>query len=149
MAAATTNARLPFIIVFIGNSVVYYLQFYYYCWYLQFCSKIKPAYLTKYPAKYTMKLQNIQIQYDVHCEWLGQPPVYRLYVNDELFTERTYIWQDQYLEEVVPIDAVAGDYVIRYELAGTGTLTATNPRVNHGAAHFVDNYTLRIANEDA
>jgi hypothetical protein len=96
-----------------------------------------------------MKLHNIQIQYDVHCEWHNTPPVYRLYVNNELFAERTYIWQDQYLEEVVPIDAVAGDYVIRYELVGAGTLTATNPQVNHGAAHFVDNTTLRIANEDA
>jgi len=96
-----------------------------------------------------MKLHNIQIQYDVHCEWTDTPPVYRLYVNNELFAERTYIWQDQYLEEVVAIDAEPGDYTIRYELVGTGILTADNPQVNHGAAHFVDNYTLRIVNEDA
>lgn len=94
-----------------------------------------------------MKPQSVQIQYDVFCDWHDSPPVYRLYVNNELFTERSFVWRDQYLEEVIAIDAPPGDYQIRYELIGTGQLTAANPRVNHGTAEFTDNNTLRIMNE--
>jgi hypothetical protein len=91
-----------------------------------------------------MGLQSVQFEYEVHCDWTGTPPVYRLYVNDELFTERTYIWNNKYLEEVVSIEALPGDYVVRYELHGNGKLTATNPKVTIGTAEFINNTTLRI-----
>ena len=41
---------------------------------------------------------------------------YRAYINDELFTERSWIWREQYLEEYIPIQASPGHYTIRYEL---------------------------------
>ena len=63
-----------------------------------------------------MPVKDVQIEYDVSCEWHNFPPSYRLYVNNELFTERTYIWQDQNLEEVIPISAPPGDYAIEYQL---------------------------------
>lgn len=56
---------------------------------------------------------------DVNCEWSGEPPRYRCFVNDELFTERTWIWQDVYLEEALQIQAEPGEYKIRYELVDT------------------------------
>ena len=93
-----------------------------------------------------MTIQDVQIEYDVSCEWNDSPPSYRLYVNNELFTERTYIWQDRSLEEVIPITAPPGDYVIEYQLIGAGNLTVSNPRVNHGPAEFISNNTLRIHN---
>ena len=93
-----------------------------------------------------MGLQSVQFEYEVHCEWADTPPVYRLFVNDELFTERTYTWTDRYLEEAISIEALPGDYVVRYELHGKGTLTAKNPKVTIGSAEFVDNNTLRIKN---
>lgn len=95
-----------------------------------------------------MKPQSVQIQYDVFCDWQKSPPVYRLYVNNELFTERSFVWSDRYLEEVIAIDAAPGDYEIQYELIGNGTLTATNPQVNHGSAEFVNMTTLRIIDEN-
>jgi hypothetical protein len=98
-------------------------------------------------AKYCMGKQGVQIEYDVHCDWKGNPPIYRLYINGELFTERTFVWRNQYLEEVIPIEAVPGDYVIKYELIGNGHISALNPRVNFGPAHFVANDVLRIENE--
>jgi hypothetical protein len=91
-----------------------------------------------------MGLQSVQFEYEVHCEWAGSPPIYRLYVNDEMFTERTYVWTNKYLEEVVSVEAPPGDYKIRYELLGHGTITATNPKVTIGSAEFIDNNTLRI-----
>jgi hypothetical protein len=93
-----------------------------------------------------MPVKDVQIEYDVSCEWHNSPPSYRLYVNNELFTERTYIWQDQSLEEVIPISAPPGDYVIEYQLIGQGNLVVRNPRVNHGSAEFISHNTLRIHN---
>jgi len=93
-----------------------------------------------------MPIQDVQIEYTVDCEWNTTPPIYRLYVNKELFTERTYIWPDRCLEEVIPLSAPAGDYVIEYQLIGDGKLTVSNPRVNHGSAEFITHNTLRIHN---
>jgi len=63
-----------------------------------------------------MSKKFVRVLCDVHCDWEGLPPVYRVYVNDELFTERTWIWQDEYLEEDLQIEADPGEYNIRYEL---------------------------------
>ena len=62
-----------------------------------------------------MTQQFVRVLADVHCDCApDQRPIYRLYVNDELFTERTWIWENVYLEEVIPILAEPGDYVVRY-----------------------------------
>lgn len=73
---------------------------------------------------------------DVRCEWRKGQPQYRAYVNDELFTERTWLWEGAYLEETFQISAKPGKYLIRYELIGgkRATLTVTNFRVEHGRA---------------
>lgn len=61
----------------------------------------------------------VRVTCDVHCTWSKHPPRYRAYVNDELFTERTWIWQDTYLEETFQILAPPGKYLIRYQLVDT------------------------------
>jgi len=73
---------------------------------------------------------------DVNCEWSGEPPRYRCYVNDELFTERTWIWQDMYLEEALQIQAEPGAYNIRYELVDVdhARLDVSNFRIKIGPA---------------
>ena len=73
---------------------------------------------------------------DVHCEWSGEPPRYRCYVNDELFVERTWIWSEHYLEEQLQIDAEPGEYNIRYELIDTenAKLKISNYRITLGPA---------------
>lgn len=65
-----------------------------------------------------MKTRAARVVCEVHCEWNQIPPKYRLFVNDELFVERTYIWKDFYLDEDIPIEAPPGIYQIRYELLG-------------------------------
>ena len=83
-----------------------------------------------------MQLQFVKIIVDVYCKWSEQPPVYRAYVNNELFTERTWIWKNQYLEEEFQIRAAPGVYDIRYELVnspGAG-LKTRNMRVVDGSA---------------
>jgi len=73
---------------------------------------------------------------DVYCSWSGEPPRYRCYVNDELFTERTWIWTEHYLEEQLQILAKPGQYRIHYELVDTETakMKINNYRIKHGPA---------------
>lgn len=58
----------------------------------------------------------VRVTCDVYCTWSKHAPRYRAYVNDELFTERTWIWQHTYLEETFQILAPIGKYRIHYEL---------------------------------
>ena len=62
-----------------------------------------------------MKLYSAAVICDVTAKVHVQPFRYRVYVNNELFTERTWIWQGVYLEEMLPISAPAGVYAIRFE----------------------------------
>ena len=98
-----------------------------------------------------MSKKFVRLLCDVHCEWEGLPPVYRVYVNDELFTERTWVWTDSYLEELLQINAEAGKYQIRYELLPPhlANLQVKNMRVELGDAHVIKNSILRIHNEDS
>ena len=94
-----------------------------------------------------MPAEHVMVKCDVYCDWQDQPPVYRLYVGDELFVERTYIWQQQYLEEMIPVYAEPGRYEIRYELVppSTGTITVKNMRVEQGPLGArIKNTMLRI-----
>ena len=92
-----------------------------------------------------MTKQFVQVLADVDCEWEGLAPVYRLYVDDELFAERTWRWTDCYLEEMIQIEAEPGEYPIRFELVPPhlAQLQVTNIRVGHGPG-TVENNVLRI-----
>jgi hypothetical protein len=87
----------------------------------------------------------VRVLADVDCEWEGLNPIYRMYVNDELFSERTWYWTTEYLEEMLQIEAVPGDYSLRWELVPPhlAQITVKNIRVDYGPATIIDN-TLRI-----
>ena len=94
-----------------------------------------------------MTAEHVLVKADVYCDWQDQPPVYRLWVGNELFAERTYIWREQYLEELIPVYACPGKYEIRYELVppSRGTITVKNMRVHQGPPGTrIKNTTLRI-----
>ena len=94
-----------------------------------------------------MTAEHVLVKCDVYCDWQDQPPVYRLFVGNELFTERTYIWQEQYLEELIPVYAEPGKYEIRYELVppSHAKITIKNMRVDSGPPGTrIKNTTLRI-----
>jgi hypothetical protein len=66
-------------------------------------------------------------------------------VNDELFTERTWIWNDNYyLEETLQIEAVTGEYQLLFQLIDDSgaELEIKNPRVEEG--HAVMHKHLRL-----
>jgi hypothetical protein len=92
-----------------------------------------------------MAKQYIRVLCDVNCEWESFNPIYRTYVNDELFAERTWRWTNMYLEELFQIEAEPGEYTIRFELVPPhlATLTVSNMRVVVGSA-TIENNVLRI-----
>jgi len=83
---------------------------------------------------------------DVDCEWEGLNPTYRVYVNDEMFAERTWYWTDQYLEEMLPIYAEPGDYVFRWELVPPhlSKLTVKNLRIEPQGRHRVNDQGIPL-----
>ena len=90
--------------------------------------------------------QFVRVLCDVNCDWSGTPPVYRVYVDDELFAERTWTWTDQYLEEMLQIEAEPGVYNISYQLVNSSeaTIRVTDMRVDFGPGKIKDN-VLRIS----
>jgi hypothetical protein len=93
-----------------------------------------------------MNKKFVRLIADIHCTWEGLDPIYRVYVNDELFAERTWLWGDSYLEEMLQIEAVPGKYTIRVDLVPPhlAQLTVGNIRVDFGPG-TVENNVLRIA----
>lgn len=86
-------------------------------------------------AKYAMPTECVTVEIDVDCEWFRNPPRYRCYVNDELFTERTWIWSDMYLQEALIIQGAPGTYQVRYELIQADSdvrLHITNYKIQSG-----------------
>ena len=81
----------------------------------------------------------VKALFDLDCEWESFPPIYRIYVNDELFAERTWIWTDHYLEEMLQIAAAPGRYEVRVESVGPNLaeFTVTNPRVEYGPGQWI------------
>jgi hypothetical protein len=84
---------------------------------------------------------------DVRCQWnQNDSPKYRCYVNDELFTERTWIWNEQYLEESIQILAPPGKYKIRYEIVDSqdAVIKPSNLRIEFGPAVITPNGSIHI-----
>ncbi len=105
-------------------------------------------------AKYNMQPEFVIVKADVYMKWGDHPPRYRCYIGDELFTERTWIWRDVYLEEQFQIQAPPGKYPLRVELVDSehGSLKVRNLRVDTGPAiiskdGFIQIYTPERHNE--
>lgn len=88
----------------------------------------------------------VRILSNIDCDWEGLSPIYRLYVNDELFAERTWTWTNSALQEDLQIEAEPGDYTVRYELLppNLATLKIGNLNVGYGPAEIIDNTHFRI-----
>lgn len=94
-----------------------------------------------------MQKHFVLVACDVDCQWTGNHPRYRVYVNNELFAERTWIWQNEYLEENIQMEAPSGFYQIKIELLDKehATLTVSNMRVLHGPAIVKPNGELTVS----
>ena len=88
----------------------------------------------------------VRVLADVDCEWEGLNPIYRMYINGELFTERTWRWTENYLQEMLQVEVGPGDYKLSWELVPPhlAKLTLKNIRVDFGPGEIVDDNILRI-----
>lgn len=90
----------------------------------------------------------VLVNCDIHCDPkdVTKSPVYRLYVNDELFAERAWAWTNVYLEELLQIAAPPGSYNIKLENAtpDVGQVSMHNVRVKQGPAKVSNNNCLEI-----
>lgn len=89
----------------------------------------------------------VVVTLDIHCAWLGQPPEYRLYVNEELFSDRTFRWgKDKYLQEIIDLHAPAGLYTIsiEYDEKHVIDFNATNLQISRGSARKISNREFEI-----
>jgi len=91
------------------------------------------------------KQKDILVQVDLHCKWEKSPPMYRLYVNDELFSERNYIWQaGEYIRENLVMNAPSGSYRIRIETPSDFHFKLRNLRCIDGKAQIINNEVFKI-----
>jgi hypothetical protein len=96
-----------------------------------------------------MEKQFVKMELDVFAKWNTHPPMYRVYVNDELFNERNYMWQPtEYVTEILQISAEPGEYTVRIENHG-GEFTTRKLRCSYGSAEIIDNETFCIVEENA
>jgi hypothetical protein len=99
-----------------------------------------------------MRNQFVKLHLDLHCDWKRTPPTYRLYVNHEMFTERTYIWGGtQYLQEVLQLNAPPGRYTIRVDNLGDPdcVFKMRGLVADQGPVRVIDSKTFEIVNESA
>jgi len=89
----------------------------------------------------------IKLRFDVRCDLQGFPPEYRIYVNNELFTERTFNYSaGTYLKEMLQINAAPGVYEFRLERLepSIGEFTVSNPCIELGDAVIIDENKFEI-----
>jgi hypothetical protein len=58
-----------------------------------------------------------KLELDVYCTWHESPPIYRLFVDDELFAERTFHWQSvsHYIHENMLCLLESGVHILKLE----------------------------------
>ena len=89
----------------------------------------------------------VKVRCNICVDWTRHPPVYRGYVNDELFTERTYDWStDFYLIETLQLQVDPGKYAIKFHLVDDSyaTLKVENMHVVEGPASIKSGWLLRV-----
>jgi len=91
----------------------------------------------------------IRVEADVYCHWNEEPPVYRVYVDDELFAERTFIWCGSYAVETIQLQVSAGKYAIKFEKLGRNSadFRVDNLRVVRGPGRIKSNWLLKVHDE--
>ena len=98
-------------------------------------------------AKYSVNTKFVKVSFEIDCKWKSGPsPAYRVYVNDELFAERTWIWRGYYVNEMLQVSAAPGEYCVRVEAVQPigGKFRTRNYRVDHGDAQWRDTNILEI-----
>jgi hypothetical protein len=80
-----------------------------------------------------------QISVDVYADWHDTPPRYRIYVDNDLLTERDFIWDtSMYISEKIIVKLEPGNHELRVEQVNTaGSIRTDNVLVDNVASSMV------------
>jgi hypothetical protein len=62
----------------------------------------------------------VTIYFDVKCRWQGTPPTYRIFFDQELLAERSYLWDNTsgYVRECARVRAGTGQHTLEIHVLG-------------------------------
>lgn len=62
-------------------------------------------------------MQEVSISVDIFSAWREIPHAYRIYIDNDLLTERTYIWNnsEQFIKEHIIVNLEPGIHKLRLE----------------------------------
>lgn len=86
-----------------------------------------------------------QLSIDILCDWVGYAPAYRLFIDGDLITERTYIWDNQssFVREHVSVDLESGTHCIKLEpvvvLGMQAMFSIKQVTINNNPVALIDN----------
>ncbi len=97
-----------------------------------------------------MNTKFVKVSFDIDADRSNSSPSYRVYVDDELFVERTFVQPvDQYLNEILQIEAPPGKYRISFENLDPekATFQVKNHLILHGPGRWLSKKYLEIYDE--
>jgi hypothetical protein len=78
-------------------------------------------------------LRPVKLTVDVYAHWSIRPPIYRVYVDNNLLTERDFIWSGtaNYIRENIVVNLELGSHTLRVEqVNNTGSIKTDNITLN-------------------
>jgi hypothetical protein len=94
----------------------------------------------------------VHVTFTLLCDWQGVPPVYRLYIDNELVTERTYRFKNTELtiEECIPLNIPAGPHYMHVVnvYPERGTFKVTDFKVNEKPRDYRERDSRFVLNLD-
>lgn len=90
-------------------------------------------------------MTEIHLSVDILCDWLGYEPAYRVYVDGDLLTERTYCWdnQHQFVREHLILNIGPGSHTLIIDpvksLASQAHFKTANLTINDNPVALIDN----------
>ncbi len=94
-----------------------------------------------------MEKHYVRAVFNLACNWEGVPPVYRIYVNDELFTERLWRWNDNtVIREILQLEVPPGKYHVRVEALEPclANFITSNHGIEAGPAHWKSPEIIKV-----
>lgn len=92
-------------------------------------------------------MSEVEISAEIYCNWDQQAPVYRVYVDQDLLTERTYKWvnPEQFVCERIVVNLESGMHELRIQAvdsADQDKFSVKNVHINHQPAPYVNNQII-------
>lgn len=82
-------------------------------------------------------MRTVSLTVDVWCRYYEGAPIYRVYVDSELLTERTFVWpsREQYIREHIKVNLFPGTHILTIEnCSGPNCVFITNNMLVDGIA---------------